>query len=84
MITSFVRNQIACWRCTECGAEAPILHRFVRHESWSIDMAKTLENTEAFQTRHALCKNLDGQLALPFELREKHPTLTIEELNRLL
>ena len=79
MINSCIINTHAYWKCSECGEVQQILQGGTEEHPWQYDEAKTLEATVGFKTLHALCRSVDSQLGIPYR-----PTLTIEELNRLL
>lgn len=67
MITNFVRDNVAYIKCTECGAESPILKYVFSHvyDFPVISNEKTVEDFHAFSTLHRLCKKpVDQQLSI--------------------
>jgi hypothetical protein len=57
MIKGTVKKGVAVWRCTECGAEQPILqYIWVPKFGEYIDEGETRNQIDAFFTKHRLCK----------------------------
>lgn len=66
MITDFVRDRQAYFKCTECGAESMILkYEISKHYNFPvINHEKTISEIESFKTQHAICKPVHVQLEL--------------------
>jgi hypothetical protein len=66
MVTDKVKNGVAIFYCTECGAETTILkYSFVpQYDFPVIDHDKTISSIESFHLKHALCKDESKQLTI--------------------
>jgi len=69
MITDFVRDGKAWFKCLECGAEQTILQYTIspHYDFPVIDYSKTNEMIASFTVHHALCKAVDEQIHIDFE-----------------
>lgn len=66
MTTDFTKNGQAWLRCLECGAESQMLKYELKPHYGTpvINTEKSIEQMQAFQTKHALCKPTDRQITL--------------------
>lgn len=60
MIKDFVKNGIACLKCTECGSWTTIFKRTV-HSNFHIDNDASKSNMDSFIAQHSLCKKTSIQ-----------------------
>lgn len=66
MIKSFVKDNHAYLKCLECGQEQIMLHYELtyRNDLPIFNIEKSIEQIQAFYTKHSLCKNINNQIKI--------------------